>query len=133
MKMKIFLFVLPLMMAMASCSQTPTNVTNMQSAQEMKSLIESGECTIVDVRSLGEFESGHVASAILVPHNDPSFIEKVSKLDRQKPIVFYCAVGGRSTRAVNQMSNLGFAKVYNFVGGMQEWQGKNMPVVKGKE
>ena len=42
--------------------------------------------------------------------------------NKDKLVVVYCAVGGRSTAAMRRLKDLGFTQIYNFVGGVREWQ-----------
>lgn len=60
-------------------------------------LLKTGQATIVDVRTPGEFMSGHVAGSINIPlQNVPS---KLEELKNMKNIVLCCASGNRSGQA----------------------------------
>ena len=71
----------------------------------------------------------------------PGLKDGFSQLDSQKPIIAYCAVGGRSLAAAQRLSGLGFEKVYNLQGGIKAWQGQkalgprelNLELVRGDE
>ncbi|MBW2489793.1 MAG: sulfurtransferase, partial [Deltaproteobacteria bacterium] len=62
-------------------------------------------------------------------------------LDSQKPVVVYCASGGRSLAAAQLLSGLGFNEIYNLQGGIKAWQGQkasgpkelNLDLVSGDE
>ena len=76
---------------------------------------------VVDVRTPGEWEQGHVPGAVHVPLGElaidhPGF----AKLDKSKPIYFICAAGGRSARAADQMAALGIQAI-NVMGGTGAW------------
>ena len=49
------------------------------------------------------------------------FIEKVLKLDKDKPYVVYCASGNRSQKASIIMEYLGFKKIYHYKSGYNDW------------
>ncbi|KAJ4148415.1 hypothetical protein LMH87_002886 [Akanthomyces muscarius] len=71
---------------------------------------------VVDVRSPEEFASSHILPAINVPID--ALREKMSLLDKTKPIVVYCDVGYRGYLAYRILSQKGF-DVFNLDGGMK--------------
>ena len=66
---------------------------------------------IVDVRSPGEFASGHAPNSINIPL--PQLKDRLSQLDSSKTIVLCCASGTRSGMAVATLKQNGFSKVVN--------------------
>ena len=69
-------------------------------------IIRSGRCTIVDVRSVGEFETGHAPGSINIPlYELPDRLEEIKTL--QGPLVLCCASGNRSGQARYFLSDLG--------------------------
>jgi rhodanese-related sulfurtransferase len=82
----------------------------------------------LDVRSIPEFEAGHAARAINIPllHFDPAFGMKPNEqftrvveanLDKDAKLLVGCKAGGRSAKACEILSQLGFANVTNIRGG----------------
>lgn len=77
---------------------------------------------VLDVRSPGEFASGHLAGAINVDIHGPDFAGQVEKLaaagtvDREQPVYLYCRSGARSGRAARILRQQGFEQAWN-VGG----------------
>ncbi len=68
---------------------------------------------VIDVRSPGEFASGHVRDAINLPLDRfAQDIERVAP-DKQTPIVLCCASGARSGMACNFMQQMGYHQVIN--------------------
>ncbi|HBW86879.1 MAG TPA: hypothetical protein DEF82_09115 [Crocinitomicaceae bacterium] len=45
-----------------------------------------------------------------------------SKFDKKKPLLVYCAAGGRSSKAIKNLSKAGFRKVYDLEGGFDDWR-----------
>lgn len=88
------------------------------------------EAQIVDVRTKGEFKSGHIANASNVELSSPDFKSMAAALDKDKPVLVYCLSGGRSAKAADYFRNEGFKEVYEMPGGMMEWRSKNLPEVK---
>lgn len=79
---------------------------------------------ILDVRTDDEFNSGKIPDALNIDiYKGQGFIYRVEELDKTKNYYVYCAAGGRSAQACGVMSQLGFEKTYNLLGGMSEWDG----------
>ncbi len=89
--------------------------------------------TILDVRTAQEVAGGTLPGALNIDFFAPDFASQLARLDKAKPVFVYCAVGGRSAKATQQLQQLGFKTVYNLTGGMQAWQQANYPVVKKKQ
>ena len=77
---------------------------------------------VIDVRTAGEVSRGMIQGATNLDFQGKDFTAKLSKLDHDKPVYVYCAVGGRSGRAVKMMEDMGFSKIYNLKGGFKAWQ-----------
>ncbi len=84
----------------------------------------------IDVRTPQEFASGHLEGFLNFNISDPSFQDKISKLDKNKPVFVYCAVGGRSAAATRQLSSLGFTKIYDMRGGISAWRAAGLQTVR---
>jgi phage shock protein E len=68
---------------------------------------------ILDVRSPGEFASGHVDGAVNLPLD--RFVDNYAALapDKAQQIVMYCQSGARSGQAVQFLAQQGYTKVVN--------------------
>lgn len=97
---------------------------------EFESLAEKGNGLLLDVRTPEEFAEGHLDGCMLMDFNSPGFRDEVAKLDRDNPVYLYCRSGGRSGRAADIMTDMGFKEVYNLEGGIMAWQREGKPVVK---
>jgi rhodanese-related sulfurtransferase len=89
-----------------------------------------GTARMIDVREPAEWigELGHVDGAELVPL---STVESAAaKWDRDADIVLICRSGGRSGRAAMTLSQMGFKRVMNMVGGMLSWNEHKLPVAR---
>lgn len=99
--------------------QTST-ITKNVNVDEFKQLIEKEEGVIVDVRTPQEYLRGNIKNSKNINISD-NFSEEIQKLDKNEPIYVYCAVGGRSSRAMQMMQQMGFKEVYNLMGGYNAW------------
>lgn len=83
-----------------------------------KLLTQGGQ--LVDVRSAGEYSSGHIDGARNIPVD--SIGARAGELgDIEKPVIVYCRSGARSSRAKNILESKGYKKVYN-LGAISNWR-----------
>ncbi|MDH3327120.1 MAG: rhodanese-like domain-containing protein [Gammaproteobacteria bacterium] len=68
---------------------------------------------LVDVRTPGEFKSGHLPGARLIPLDTISSKISAFGSDKSRPIVVYCKSGSRSSRAESILKAAGFTNVLN--------------------
>ncbi|MBR1369587.1 hypothetical protein RJ53_08840 [Methanocalculus chunghsingensis] len=118
--------VLLLLIAAAGCTAPDGGdempVLQTITAEEAMLLIEAKPAiTIIDVRTVREYEAGHIPGAVHIPIAS-SFHEGIAGLDRDQPYLVYCATGVRGSRALRAMGEAGFAEVYNLGGGIAAWE-----------
>lgn len=114
-----------------SCvSQTKTRLT----AKEFEIAISSKDSVqLLDVRTPGEYNTGHIANALLADWNDKDeFNRRVAFIDKSKPVYVYCLAGGRSAAAADKLRSMGYANVYELMGGTNEWKAANK-TLEGKK
>jgi rhodanese-related sulfurtransferase len=78
-------------------------------------LLKQG-AVILDVRSKGEYQGGHIKGSINIPVD--VLRNNLFKLNREKPIITCCASGMRSASAKSILKSNGFTEVYNGGGWM---------------
>jgi rhodanese-related sulfurtransferase len=76
---------------------------------------------LIDVRTSEEYSKGFIEEAQNIDYNSTDFANKISKLDKNKPVLLYCAMGGRSSKASKVFKSLGFKKIYDLKGGFLSW------------
>lgn len=83
---------------------------------------------LLDVRTAGEFRSGHLKGALQANWNDEKeFTERTASLDKEKTVYIYCLSGGRSRAAAEKLRTEGY-KVIEMAGGFNSWKRSNKPV-----
>lgn len=83
---------------------------------------------LLDVRTSGEYQSGHLTHALWADWtNQVEFQERVKALDKNKPVYTYCLSGGRSGAATKWLNENGFT-TYNLSGGISAWKQADKPV-----
>ena len=85
---------------------------------------------ILDVRTPGEFSSGHIENAINIDFYGKSFREKLNTLDKDKTYLVYCRSGNRSGKTLSMMKELKFNHVYNMIYGISGWAAKKLPITR---
>lgn len=90
------------------------------SAQEYEAFKDTAH-TLLDVRTLGEWDGGHAASAIHIPLNELG--QRMNEVPKDKAVVVICASGMRSMVAGSALGSAGYAPVFNYSGGMGCWHG----------
>jgi rhodanese-related sulfurtransferase len=76
---------------------------------------------LIDVRTPEEFDTGYIYKAKLINFRDANFKEQLSKLDKKRPVLVYCAAGGRSNKTRNMLVEMGFKEIYELEGGFTAW------------
>lgn len=95
-------------------------VTNITPEQAKERLDIEKNIILLDVRTKGEYDSGHIKDSMLIPVDNLKE-EAESKLkDKDTPVFVYCRSGNRSTTAAKILVDLGYKNVYN-LGGINKW------------
>lgn len=82
---------------------------------DFRELMNNG-AQIIDVRSKGEYQSGHIRGSLNIPLQNLS--GNLSKIKKDKPVITCCASGMRSASAKSILRSQGFTEVYNGGGWM---------------
>jgi thioredoxin 1 len=86
---------------------------------------------ILDVRTPLEYETSHISGAVNVDVQNESFRDNAIALDPGKTYIVHCTknpVGGRSSRALEALQDLGFKNLYSLEGGYVAWQEAELPL-----
>jgi rhodanese-related sulfurtransferase/rubrerythrin len=99
---------------------TPVSSLTWQEAHKLVQRYPTGDVTFLDVRQPKEYEGGHLPGAKLIPLGNLE--GRLDELDREKPIILYCAIGGRSRVAAQMLAGKDFRQIYNLSGGIKAWE-----------
>ena len=91
---------------------------------------KSKNLTILDIRTPKEFEQGYIEGAVNINYFDKSFLEQVSKFDKNKPIFIYCRSGNRTASASKKLLKSGFTEIYDLKGGIISWARNKNKIIK---
>ena len=88
-------------------------------------LIDGG-AQIVDVRQDYEWEAGRIDGAVHIPLEQ--LPARAGELDHERPVVFQCRTGSRSSFATQAFREAGF-DAYNLAGGLEAWVESGRPII----
>jgi rhodanese-related sulfurtransferase len=112
------------------------NVIHMPPGQ-LAELMKEGRIALFDVREQQEYQVSHIRGALRI---NPAiareeFLERHASAILGKMVVFYCAVGQRSSRLVDRVADglkaRGAIEVYNLKGGIFAWHNDAYALVDG--
>lgn len=90
---------------------------------DYKKAVINKDVQLVDVRTAAEFRNGHLAKAKNIDFYDKKgFAKAFEEFDMSKPIYIYCRSGFRSKKAASRLLQMGFTKIYDLKGGLNNWR-----------
>jgi len=86
---------------------------------------------VLDLRSHGELHRvGPIKGAQNLDFNNGRFKSAIPQLDKNTPVMLYCAGGNRSSEAAKQLNDAGFKEVYDLQGGVTAWKNAGFQVAR---
>ena len=92
-------------------------------SDEAKNIMLTEKPIVVDVRSLEEYNEGHIPNAISVPLETIENEAETKLKNKDDLILVYCRSGRRSREAALRLIEKGYTNVIDF-GGIQDWNGE---------
>jgi rhodanese-related sulfurtransferase len=90
--------------------------------------IDAGNLVLLDVRTPEEYNDGFIEGARNLDYFGSGFEKALLAFDKEIPVYVYCASGGRSEAAAEDLIKQGLKEVYNLAGGIEAWQDEKLPV-----
>ena len=104
------------------CNNTVGQNIQIVDKQQMNDNVIGKNVQLIDVRSVEEYEAGHIGNAVNYNiSNRDAFLDQINKLDKTQPVYLYCKIGGRSNRAAKLLQKQGFQKIFDYSGGYSDW------------
>ena len=100
------------------------------SPQQATVMVNGEDALLLDIRAPLDFKAGRVIGAKNIPFAD--LTKRMSELEKHKdkPIVIICKTGQTASSAANMLKKADYTNVYRMSGGMAEWTGQNLPLVR---
>jgi rhodanese-related sulfurtransferase len=97
-------------------------------AAQASDLLGNTDPLILDVRTEGEYVTGHIQGANLLPVQIISQNLKQLEQFKNRDILIYCQSGNRSNVAATILIDAGFTNIYNLRNGIGDWIKNDYPV-----
>ena len=103
-------------------SQENTQAYEVLSYDDFKNQINNDNVLLFDIRTMDEFNSGHLKGSINIDFYEEKLFDKFfKKVHKSKPIYIYCRSGNRSKKSSEKLKKLGFVKIFDLEGGYKNW------------
>ncbi len=90
--------------------------------------LSASQVQLLDVRTAGEYKNAHIKNSLQADWvNFDQFKDRVQYLDKNKPVMIYCASGGRSSAAAEWLRKNGYSNVQELKGGLTAWKATDKP------
>jgi molybdopterin/thiamine biosynthesis adenylyltransferase/rhodanese-related sulfurtransferase len=86
-----------------------------------------GSATFLDVREQDEHDQGEIPGSVFIPRGHLESQAETRLVDRDRPVIVYCAAGNRSAFAAETLERLGFTDVASLAGGFGRWKDQGRP------
>ena len=99
--------------------------------QELVLLLNKDKAVVVDLRDKKEFNEGHITGSINIPF--ASLKDRAVELQKykDKEIILVDKMGQHTGMAGKLLRAAGYQEVRRLAGGVTDWKGSNMPLIKG--
>lgn len=98
----------------------PITAMSQMSVHELKAALPPKDLQVLDVRTPGERQSGHVPGSTYIFL--PELPKKAERLDKSRPVAVYCDSGYRASLAASLLLRMGFKEVHNVPGSWKAWK-----------
>ncbi len=97
---------------------------------EATRLINQQNAMVLDIRDKKDFKDGHLVDSLHIP--TAQINNRLEELEKYKasPVIVVCKTGQTAAAAAKILKDNGFSEVYRLAGGIMEWSGNNLPLVK---
>jgi len=94
--------------------------------EQAQAALAEDKAQLVDVRETYEWEAGRIDGALHIGLQDLG--ANAAKIDTDRPVIFQCRVGSRSTMAAQAFRGVGI-DAYSMSGGLERWAAEGRPLV----
>ena len=126
---KIFMIISAVLCNLLGCTAQQQNFESLD-VEAFEKVISDTSVVRLDVRSIDEYASGHIAKAINIDVMKDDFKTKAtSLLPKDKTIALYCRSGRRSKKAAGILVENGY-KVVELNSGISGWINAQKEIVR---
>ena len=109
----------------------PLQTLTTMSVQDLHERVDDvpGKLTVLDVRTAGEWQAGHINGAIHI--HGGLLRDNLPQVPGDRPIAVVCGSGYRASVAASLLQREQYGQVSNIIGGMTAWKAAGLPMVNG--
>lgn len=110
----------------------PPEVHEIAPDQVVRQLVDHPDTLIIDVRTEDERHTrGHILNSLNYDYfHGQKTLDALAKLDKTKPCIVHCAIGGRAQSIAVQMHQLGFKNILLLKGGFNAWTASGQAIAR---
>lgn len=113
--------------------QVGAKEVSQEQLQQLQKIEQSdNKVILLDVRTVEEFNDGHIANAVNIPHKE--LANRLAELSgaEDTQIIMYCRSGRRVEIATQILKENGFKQLDHLTGDFNAWSSNNLPIKTGK-
>ena len=107
-------------------AQAKSQITEIDTAEAQRR-IDAGGVVVLDVREPDEYEQGALPAVLHIPRGHLEAQIEGRIVDKESPVLVYCAGGVRSAFAARTLQELGYTDVVSVAGGFGKWKDEGRP------
>jgi len=96
---------------------------------DLTALVNKNSASLIDLRTADEFNTGHIANSINMPHDDFEKYDHRISSDSNQPIILICSMGRQSANIGETLKNKEYTNINILSGGIMTWQQEGLPLV----
>ena len=110
----------------------PPEVHEIAPEHVIRQLVDHPDTLIIDVRTEDERHTrGYILNSL---HHDyfhgQKTLDAIARLDKSKPCIVHCAIGGRAQLIAIEMHKLGFKNILLLKGGFNAWTASGQAIAR---
>ena len=102
---------------------------NKISCTDLTKLVNKNSASLIDLRTANEFETGHIANSVNMPHDEFEKYDHRISSDLETPIILICSTGRQSVNIGEDLLKKDYSNVHILSGGIMTWQQEGLPLV----
>jgi rhodanese-related sulfurtransferase len=108
----------------------PADYYALSTVPALKNLMTSASPLLIDVRTLSEYQAGHIIGAVNIPLKE---LERhLEDIPINQEVVLYCSTGYRSAMGVMALQLQGYTHVHGFPPSLAGWEAAGEQVIVGE-
>ena len=108
----------------------PVEASSISAAELHKRREAMAAPVVIDVRTAGEYDSGHIPGALNIPFDQ--VVERIAEVEAPHGVALYCMIGPRARKGESALLAAGYEKVLHLEGGLAAWKAAGLPVEGGQ-